>query len=92
MFKNILEWAKLNERERLSLLIGLVIVVLGWVIIKQHNDCMQMRNEYRNEKKELRNKLDEQKDEFLTYLREMDREYRLLLRELNDLKNEKNNS
>lgn len=89
MFEKLKEWAKMSEKEQLSLLIGLIIVVLGSVIWKQHSDCMGMRKDYRNEKRELQDKIDKQKDTHLEYLRAMDMEYRMLLRELNNLKNEK---
>lgn len=92
MFNKITQWANMSVEKRYNFLLGLIIVVLGFVITKQHSDCILMRREYREERREIQGKLDDQKNQHLMYLREMDKEYRALLKELNQLKNESKNN
>ncbi len=92
MFEKLKTWSEMTVEKRYNFLLGLIIVVLAAVILKQHSDCIGMQMVFRAEAKELQSSLDDQKDSHLMYLREMDKEYRELLRELNTIRDEKNNN
>ena len=88
MFDNIVIWSKLTLRQRYNFLIGIIIVILGYVIVRQEQRCSEMRTIYRTEKIELQNKIDDLKANHLEYLQKLDSEYRELLKEYINIKTE----